>query len=89
MVLTLWRRLNVWLIWPGWRCQNQHIDPAVTSQQKAALDILEETTKFFEARLRADEGHDAAHYLKQRGLDAATVKNFRLGYAQSGLQAAG
>ena len=68
--------------------KSTNIDPAVTRQRKAAFDILEETTKFFEARLRADEGRDAAHYIKQRGLDAATVKNFRLGYApRSGLQA--
>ena len=68
--------------------KSTHIDPAVTRQRIAAFDILEETTKFFEARLRADEGRDAAHYIKQRGLDAATVKNFRLGYApRSGLQA--
>ena len=65
------------------------IDPAVTRQRKAALDILEETTRFFEVGLRADEGRDAAQYLKQRGLDAATVKNFRLGYApRAGLRAA-
>jgi len=65
-----------------------YVDPAVTRQRKASFDILEETTKFFEARLRADEGQDAAHYIKQRGLDAATVKNFRIGYApRSGLYA--
>ena len=64
-----------------------NIDPAVTRQRKKVYDILEETTKFFEARLRADEGRDASQYIKQRCLDAATVKNFRLGYApRSGLQ---
>ena len=69
--------------------KSTHIDPAVTRQRKAALDILEETTRFFEVGLRADEGRDAAQYLKQRGLDAATVKNFRLGYApRSGLRMA-
>ena len=68
--------------------KSTYIDPAVTRQRKASFDILEETTKFFEAGLRADEGRDAAHYIKQRGLDAATVKKFRLGYApRSGLQA--
>ena len=68
--------------------KSTQIDPAVTRQRKAAFDILEETTRFFEGRLRADEGRDAAQYIKQRGLDAATVKNFRLGYApRSGLQA--
>lgn len=63
------------------------IDPAVTKQRKAVFDILDETTKFFEVKLRADEGRDAANYIKQRGLDAVTVRNFRLGYApKSGLQ---
>ena len=67
--------------------KSAHIDPAVTKQRKAALDILEETTLFFEASLRDPVGLDASHYLKQRGLDAATVKNFRLGYApKSGLR---
>ena len=67
--------------------KSAHIDPAVTKKRKAALDILEETTLFFEASLRDPVGRDAAHYLKQRGLDAATVKNFRLGYApKSGLR---
>ncbi len=67
--------------------KSTNIDPAVIRQRKAAFDILEETTKFFEAKLRADEGRDAAHYIKQRRLDAATVKNFRLGYApRKGLQ---
>jgi len=69
--------------------KSSHVDPAVTRQRKAALDILEETTLFFEAALRHEEGRGAAHYLKQRGLDAATVKNFRLGYApKAGLRAA-
>ncbi len=69
--------------------KSTRIDPAVTRQRKAALDILEEATRFFEAGLRADEGRDAARYLKQRGLDATTVKNFRLGFApRSGLRTA-
>jgi DNA primase len=69
--------------------KSTHIDPGVTKQRKAALDILEITTKFFEVTLCADEGRDAAGYFKQRGLDTATIKNFRLGYApRSGLRAA-
>jgi len=59
-------------------------DPAATRQRKAALDILEETTRYFESALRSDPGRDAARYLSQRGLDAATVKGFRLGYAPRG-----
>jgi DNA primase len=68
--------------------KSTYIDPVVTRQRKTSFDILEETTKFFEAGLRADEGRGAVHYIKQRGLDAATVKKFRLGYApRSGLYA--
>jgi len=64
-------------------------DVAASRQRKAALDILEETTLFFEAALRRDEGRDATRYLKQRGLDAAIVKTYRIGYSpRSGLRAA-
>ena len=68
--------------------KSTHVDSAVTRQRKIVFDILEETTRFFEARLRADVGKDAVQFIKKRGLDAVTVKNFRLGYApKSGLHA--
>ena len=61
-------------------------DPAAARRRKVALDILEETTLFFESALRSEAGRGAAQYLKQRGLDAVTVKSYRLGYApRSGL----
>jgi len=64
-------------------------DPAKSRQRKAALDILEETTLFFEAALRRDDGRDATRYLKQRGLDSAIVKTYRIGYSpRMGLRAA-
>ena len=64
-------------------------DPAASRQRKAALDILEETTLFFEAALRRDDGCDATRYLKQRGLDSAIVKTYRIGYSpRMGLRAA-
>ena len=64
------------------------VDSAVTRQREITFDILEKTARFFEARLRADQGKDAVQFIKQRGLNAATVKNFRLGYApRSGLHA--
>ena len=64
-------------------------DPAASRQRKAALDILEETTLFFEAALRRDDGRDATRYLKQRGLDSAIVKTHRIGYSpRMGLRAA-
>ena len=64
-------------------------DPAASRQRKAALDILEETTLFFEAALWRDDGRDATRYLKQRGLDSAIVKTYRIGYSpRMGLRAA-
>ena len=64
-------------------------DPAASRQRKAALDILEEATLFFEAALRRDDGRDATRYLKQRGLDSAIVKTYRIGYSpRMGLRAA-
>jgi DNA primase len=64
-------------------------DPAASRQRKAALDILEETTLFFEAALRRDDGRNATRYLKQRGLDSAIVKTYRIGYSpRMGLRAA-
>ncbi|WP_443646294.1 DNA primase [Candidatus Ponderosibacter sp. Uisw_141_02] len=64
-------------------------DPAASRQRKAALDILEETTLFFEDALRRDDGRDATRYLKQRGLDSAIVKTYRIGYSpRMGLRAA-
>jgi DNA primase len=63
-------------------------DPAASRQRKAAFDILEETTLFFEAALRRDDGRDATRYLKQRGLDSAIVKTYRIGYSpRMGLRA--
>ena len=64
-------------------------DPAASRQRKAALDILEETTLFFEAALRRDDGRNATRYLKQRRLDSAIVKTYRIGYSpRMGLRAA-
>jgi len=64
-------------------------DLAASRQRKAALDILEETTLFFEAALRLDDGRNATRYLKQRGLDSAIVKTYRIGYSpRMGLRAA-
>ena len=68
--------------------ESTHFDPAVTRKREITFDILEETARFFEARLRADVGKYAVQFIKQRGLNATTVKNFRLGYApKSGLHA--
>ena len=64
-------------------------DLATSRQRKAALEILEETTLFFEAAMQLDGGRNATHYLKQRRLDSAIVKTYRIGYSpRMGLRAA-
>ena len=64
-------------------------DPAASRQRKTTLDILEETTLFFEAALRSEGGRNATRYLKQRGLKSDIVKTYRIGYSpRNGLRAA-
>ena len=64
-------------------------DPQRTRQRKAALDILEETTRVFQAALQRNDGQSAAAYLQRRGLSDAVISTYRLGYApRSGLRTA-
>ena len=64
-------------------------DPDKQRQRKAALDILEETTRFFQVALTRDDGAQAARYLQGRGLGEAALSTYRLGYApRSGLRTA-
>jgi DNA primase len=56
-------------------------DEAREQKKKSLYDIVELAAKFYESQLR---GSPAADYLKGRGLDGATAKQFRLGYAPSG-----
>ena len=64
-------------------------DPVASRQRKTTLDILEETTLFFEAALRSEGGRNATRYLKQRGLKSDIVKTYRIGYSpRKGLRAA-
>ena len=64
-------------------------DPQRTRQRKAALDILEETTRVFQAALQRNDGRGGATYLQRRGLTEAVISTYRLGYApRSGLRTA-
>jgi len=61
-------------------------DPEKQRQRRAALDILEETTAFFEATLKSAQAFEASSYLAERGIDDIAIATFRLGYApKSGL----
>ena len=59
-------------------------DPKKAEQRKAALDILEVTTGFFQEALRRDDGREAARYIQNRGLSSETISTYRLGYAPRG-----
>ncbi len=53
------------------------------NEKEKLYRIIEEATKFFENNLRNDikESKDAREYLKSRGLEDKTIKDFRIGYA--------
>ena len=61
-------------------------DEAREQKRKSLYEIVELACGFYESQLRDDVGRAARDYLKGRGLDGATAKQFRLGYAPSGGQ---
>ena len=50
-------------------------------RQKTLLEILEAAARFYEDRLWSPVGRAARDYLTGRGLEAATIRCFRLGWA--------
>ncbi|MHC4469976.1 MAG: DNA primase [Planctomycetota bacterium] len=66
------------------------IEPASPEEQRGRADreklyeILEWTCRFFESRLRAPEGRAAVEYCRSRGIEGATAKRFRIGFAPPG-----
>jgi len=58
-------------------------------QQKTLLGALEAAAAFYEARLASPAGARARAYLDERGLDADTIRRFRLGWAPNVRQALG
>lgn len=48
---------------------------------KGLLEAVAAAAHFFESQLRLPAGREAMAYLKGRGLDDATIRRFRLGYA--------
>lgn len=57
--------------------------PQEQSQRQRLLDANEAACQFFQSQLPSSV---AAAYLERRGVDAATAKDFRLGYAPAGSQ---
>jgi DNA primase len=56
-------------------------------KQKTLLEALEAAAAFYEARLISPAGARARNYLNDRGLDAETIRRFRLGWAADDRQA--
>ncbi|MCX6757658.1 MAG: DNA primase [Candidatus Nomurabacteria bacterium] len=49
------------------------------SEKERLYDVMEEATKFFEKNLK--ENKNVEEYLKSRGLEEKTIKDFRIGFA--------
>ncbi len=56
-------------------------DRARTVRNKGLLDLLEEACRWYQDQLTGPAGREARAYFSHRGLDAATISRFRLGYA--------
>jgi len=58
------------------------------AERQASLgDVMELACRWFEAALGSQEGRQALDYLTARGLNAAAIKRFRLGYAPNSREA--
>jgi len=65
---------------PKWSPEDEERE----QKRKSLYDIVELAAKFYEAQLFEPAGREARDYLKGRGLDGASAKQFRLGYAPGG-----
>jgi len=54
-------------------------DPKIRSRRKALYEICEESANFFQEQL--EKNKKVQDYLKNRGLQSKTIKDFRIGYA--------
>ncbi|WNJ99749.1 DNA primase [Thalassospiraceae bacterium LMO-JJ14] len=61
--------------------QNTPEERQRSEKRKTLADVNEHAADFFEKMLRMPEGRGALEYLKRRGLDDATIKTWRLGFA--------
>ncbi|HSE79957.1 MAG TPA: DNA primase [Alphaproteobacteria bacterium] len=50
-------------------------------RRQSLYDVVEAACRWFEDNLRSNIGRSGLDYLRRRGLDDATIKRFRLGYA--------
>jgi DNA primase len=62
-------------------------DEAREKRKKSLYEIVELAAQFYEAQLREPSGQEARAYLKRRGLDDPSARQFRLGFAPGSGQA--
>jgi len=60
----------------------QHADDG--ARQKKAYDLLARASEAMSRALASPDGHKAAEYLQQRGLPAAIIRDYGLGYTPAG-----
>lgn len=56
-------------------------DPKADSERAAALAVLEDAARYYEAALKHAAGARAQAYLSRRGVKPETIAEFRIGYA--------
>jgi len=61
--------------------QDRPEDRQRAEKRAGLIDVLEAACRWFEEQLQTQAGKEARDYLAGRGLDAQTVKAFRLGFA--------
>ncbi len=59
--------------------------PDAKDKREQLFSILEEVTRYYQTKL--SENADARAYLKKRGVEETTMRNFRLGFAEDSWQA--
>lgn len=67
--------------WAGMEVPQSSYGADERGKRKRAQEACRDAARFFHERLRADEGKAAREYLFGRGLSAATVTRFGLGYS--------
>lgn len=61
------------------------VNPKQAAEKNRTLEILEMATKFYQAHLlQTPAGKKIVEYLKERGINEESIKDFRLGYAPNG-----
>lgn len=65
---------------PKWTAE----DEGREQKKKSLYEIVEAAAQFFESQLATRDGAKARDYLAARGLDAAAIRQFRLGFAPPG-----